>query len=97
MARRRKKTKAQRRTIANRNLVKARRARWKGHRKHKHRKKTRAQRRAIAKRNLKKAWAGTRKKHGHKKRKRAKRAYKYSLNGHWVKNGRKGWVWRTYY
>lgn len=67
MAKRRKKTKAQRRAIANSNLVKARRARWKGHHKKVHRKLTKVQRRKVAMRNLKKAW------HSHGKRPRSKR------------------------
>jgi len=69
MAKRRKLPKAQRRAIANENLAKARRLRWKGHHKKIKRKLSKAERYKIAMRNMRKAWA-VNPKHGHKRKKR---------------------------
>lgn len=71
MAKKRKTSKAKKRAIANRNLRKARKARWKGHKKAVKKLLTKAQRRAVALRNLKKAHAARRgKRRGRRKGKR---------------------------
>jgi hypothetical protein len=76
MAKHRKLTKAKRRAIANKNLAKARRLRWCGHKKHRHKKLTKAQHDKIRICNLYKARAARKRnarlrrklrKHGHKR------------------------------